>query len=298
MPVMEPEIVESDPSTGVVSYNVTDSEIAALRERFAGLTAETKEGYKACQTGIAECRDLRVAVEKRRVVLKADALAWGRKVDAEAKRITVALESIEEPLKVAKKLIDDEAERKKREIAEAAQRKIDEENRIAREAEEARLRAEQEKLAEERRLFEAERAKIEEEQRIEREKLDAERRVAEEAAKIEREKIAAQERAIRAEQERLERIEFERQAKIQAEKDAAEKVERERIAEQNRIAAEKAEADRVAAMKPDVEKVHAFSAVLAAIEFPQVSSTKAAKALSDARIKIEAVAASLAKFSA
>tara|TARA_R110000868_G_scaffold84519_7_gene238231 strand:- start:1612 stop:2055 length:444 start_codon:yes stop_codon:yes gene_type:complete len=70
--------------------------------------------YKAVSSGIAIVRDLRVSVEATRKALKEDSLAWGRKVDAEAKRITEQLKEIEEPLRLVKQQIDDAKEAAKK----------------------------------------------------------------------------------------------------------------------------------------------------------------------------------------
>src|SRR5579863_5138042 len=97
----------------LVTYSITDADIAATQAAYAGLTADTPKGYEEVRLAIAHCRDTRVAIEKRRVELKADALAWGKKVDAEAKRITTLLEEIEDPLKAKKQAVDDEKARLK-----------------------------------------------------------------------------------------------------------------------------------------------------------------------------------------
>jgi hypothetical protein len=120
--------------TRLINYAPTDAALAEMKARLVAtkFDCRTPAGYDAARRGIAECRTLRVAVEKKRVELKADALAWGKKVDTEAKRITAELESIEEPLQAAKDAIDNEKKR------------------IAQEAEEKRLaaiRAEEERLA-------------------------------------------------------------------------------------------------------------------------------------------------------
>lgn len=303
-------------STHVIEYNVSDAAIEQLGEELSGLTAETPEKYKAVAAGIGRVRTLRVAVEKTRKELKADALAYGRKVDGEAKRITAKLLEIEEPLKLTKQAVDDEKARIKREKEEA--------ERKAREAEEARLRAEQEakeraererikaeQEAEQKRL-DAERAELEkqrlaqeaelrkqreaeqERQRIAQEKADAERKAEEEKLRVEREKIEAQQREeqarieaerkkVEAERLRLEHEKFEREAKERAEREAKEKAERE--AEEKRLAEieAKKEQERLLAMRPDVEKVAAIADAISAIEMPIVLSDEANTFLLDIR---------------
>lgn len=196
----------------IAELSSREATITQLRERYAGASPDTKEGYELVRVGIGELRTLRGDIEKRRVELKADALAWGRRVDSEAKRLTQAILAVEEPLKAAKQLIDDEKERLKR---------------AKREEEEARLRAERE--AEEQRL------------RLENERLQAERkaldeqRAREEAAKrLEFEKLAAERRALDEQRQALAREEQERARKLQAEQ--AETERQRRAAERQRMA--------------------------------------------------------------
>lgn len=115
-----------------VEYGVTDAAISVLRDKYANMSINDNKEYRAVVGGIAECRELRVSVEKRRKELKADALTWGRKVDGEAKRITGLLTEIETPLKALKQDADEEKARIKaekeriaREKAEAEQRRVD-----------------------------------------------------------------------------------------------------------------------------------------------------------------------------
>lgn len=280
---------------GVVSmpvvYGVADEAIAELKERFNGLTATTTSGYESVRTAIATTRKLRVEIEEKRVALKKDALEWGRKVDAEAKRLTSLLLEIEEPLKLEKQRVDDEKERVRREKEEAERARVEAILREQREKEEARARAEREaeakRLAEERAALEAERAKLAaemaaeaERQRAERERIDAEQRKVADQQRQERERIEAERRVVEEEKRRLERIEFERQAKERAEQQARERMERERVeaerraAEQRRIA--EAEAARVAALRPDTEKLAAWAAELRKAHAPAVEDESAA----------------------
>ena len=251
-------------NVGVIEYSPTDASLAEMKTRLAvaKFDCKTPMGYEAARKGIAECRTLRVAVEKKRVELKADALAWGKKVDAEARRITSELESIEEPLQAAKDAIDNEKKRiaqeaeakrlaelkaeEDRKAAEAeAERQalIAEENRKLAEQREA-LRIEQEKMAAERaeneRLAAEVRAEHEKKMREEQAKLDAARKAQEAAAheawlKQEaaiKEAFAIQEQA-RLKQEAIDRAERDRleseRRKLQAERDA---IDRERLAKE------------------------------------------------------------------
>lgn len=287
-----------------VRYSPSDAAIAEMRQSAHGLTADTPTGYQAVRAAIATCRSSRVAIEKRRVELKADALSWGRKVDSEARRLTDLLLEIEEPLKTEKARIDDEKERVRRAKEEAelqAHRSaIEAELLKKREAEEAALRLEREAEAErlrtlnarleaERAAMAAERAKIEAAQKAERE------RIAAESAKIEAARLEME-----AERQRAERAEFERQAKIRAEADARHWFEREHL-EAEKAAAAKAEAERIEAarieaQRPDREKLRAYAAQLWLVCRPVVTSESAKAALKTAVVKVSAAVNDLEKW--
>lgn len=269
----------------VVEYSVSDAAIEKLREKLSGLTAETPEKYKMVREGISEVRELRVKVEKTRKELKADALEYGRKVDAEAKRITAALFEIEEPLKLERKKIDDEKERVKREKEEAERRRIEEENKKKLAAEEAARKAEQERIRieqeAERKKIEAERAELEKQRLAQEAEAKAQRDAIEANQRQEREKLQAERKKLDEERQRLERERIEREAKERAEREAKEKLERE--AERKRLDEERAEQERlrIEAMKPDVQKLQDFARVLDCIPLPEVQSAHASEKLSD-----------------
>lgn len=284
------------PATELIKYSVTDAEIAALRERVGSLTV-AGDGYESVRLAISEVRDLRVAVEKRRVELKADALAWGRKVDTEAKRITTLLSAIEDPLKVQKDAVDAEKERQKQAAIDAKRLEMEAQLRAEREAEDARLKAlrdaEEARLAEERARLDSERRALDEARRqadaVEAERREQERqqRAAEEARlRAERDALEAERRAVQQERERAEREEFERQARVRAEREAAEAVERERVAKIAREA-------ELQALLPDIERVHVFTAAIRALTPPKVKAKKVAALVSAASIALSAVASEL-----
>jgi len=266
----------------LVRYEVTPTDIRAMAKRFSALTADTREGYESVRGAIATLRNTRVSVEKRRVELKASALAYGRRVDAIAGELTAALESVEEPLKLKKAAVDDERDRAKRE-KEAAERAAAEAIiRAEREAEEARLKmirdAEEARLAAERAALAEERLVLEAQRRADRQRL------ADTHAQLERaeEALAAERARARAEEE----------AKAQAERDRV-------AAEKAHVAAlERAERDRqrLEAIKPDIEKIQTFGATIRAIAPPAVISPEAAAAIRDAASALEDVAYKLEQF--
>jgi cell division protein FtsL len=117
-------------------------------------------------------------------------------------------------------------------------------------------------------------------------------RIAAERAKAEDER-----RQIDAERARLAAEEAARQAKIRAEQEARERIEQERLAEERRKVEEAELAKRREALRPDVEKVHAFSATLKKIEPPKVKSAVAKRAIEVAMQHIADAAAHLGDFS-
>ncbi len=292
--------------TGVVRFGIADTKIAELREAFAGLRADTSEGYSEVTKAIATTRALRVNVEKTRKELKASALDYGRRVDGEAKRLTVMLEDIEEPLKLEKQSIDDEKLRIKREKEEAERAAIEAELKARREAEEARLRAEREaeeaKLAEERKAIEAERAKLEAERDAERQRVEAEQKKVAEQQAAERAKLDADRREYEAKQA-AERAALEaKQAEIDAQREEANRVERERLAaikaEQDRKEAEinaRLEAERIAKEKAEQDRLDKIEAekMAEAVRLSELAEAERLEAMKPDVEKIRAFANTL-----
>ena len=74
--------MQAEQTTQLVNYNISEAVIAATKARCADLSADTPKGYEEVRLAIADLRSTRVAIEKRRVELKTDALAYGRLVDS------------------------------------------------------------------------------------------------------------------------------------------------------------------------------------------------------------------------
>jgi len=301
----------------VVSYSVSDAAIAELREALTGLSPETREGYEQVKQGIGACRKLRGEIEETRVALKAEALEWGRKVDAEAARLKSQIVEIENPLKAAKTEVDERAERA-REAAELAEAKaLADAEKARREAEAAEMAAARAELAAMRRKIEEDRAADEQrraaERRAELDKQQAEaaavaaKQAAEAAAlAAERAALAAERKAIDDAKKKAadeaaaaaaaaEREAFEQQAREQAEREARERVEaeqREAAAAAARAEAERIEAEKLAAMRrPDAVKVRAYAAAIMAVPLPACTTaagTTFIKTISDARKELAA----------
>jgi DNA repair exonuclease SbcCD ATPase subunit len=316
--------IEQTTVAPLVKYDVNEAALALTKERCATLSADTPKGYEEVRLALADLRNARVGVEKRRVELKADALAFGRLVDSEAKRYTALLIEIEEPLSQKKHDVDYEKARVKAEAEAVKIRALEAEiaaNRARQEAELKAVRdAEEARLAVERAALDAERSKLAEERRVadeaarvereaaeaklatERAALAEERRKADEAAAVARK---AEDTRLQVERERLKKIEDEQQAereaieadrrKVAAEREKVERAEFERLAKikAEKDAVEKAERDRLEAaerqarldaLRPDLEKVRAFAASIRALVAPKPRS-KEAKAMIFAAVR-------------
>ncbi|HUU53214.1 MAG TPA: hypothetical protein VMW44_01070 [Candidatus Bathyarchaeia archaeon] len=102
----------------VVEYSITDAALAEMKEMYMPLVItdlDDKEQFDAVHSARMVVRGKRIEVEKKRVELKADALAWGKKVQSEANRIFALIEPIENHLmseekkaEIEKKRIEDE----------------------------------------------------------------------------------------------------------------------------------------------------------------------------------------------
>lgn len=272
--------------------NNEETKLALVKQFKIDEPATTSTGYELHRVAIGKLTKIRTAIEARRKELKAEYLEKGRAIDGFAKDCTTFIESIEVPLRIAKKAVDDEAENKKKAQEEADRLAMEAREKAERDAEEARLkkirdeenernRLEAERLAAERKKLDDERKAIDEANRIEREKLAKERADAEAKQK----KIEDEQRKIfaeqKAEKERLERLEFERLAKIKAEQKANENIIRDAYeAEERRLAKEKSDKEAEAARKlmlSDVEKVQEYAkAFIAFPTWPTKLKSKAA----------------------
>lgn len=224
----------------LTEFSRVEAGLAALRAKHANTVYEvtTTAGMDAAKAARAEIREPRFAVEKVRKAAKAPLLAIGRRIDAEAVRITEAILAIEEPIDGQIKA--EEA----RKVAEREAKKAAEVERLRLEAA-AKLKAEEERLAAERAAIAEERRKAEEAAAAERAKLAAERAKAEaEAAEAKREaeiELAAQRKAIAEAKAKADREAAAERARLKADREAAERVAAEQAAEAQRLAAERAE---------------------------------------------------------
>ena len=279
----------------VINYNITDAALAELAERHQYVTAH--HDYKQAKAAAKECQVLRKGLEDKRVLLKRDALEYGRKVDAEAKRIRLKIEAVEDPIRATINDIDDAEKRKEEKRIMAIQEEIETIRAFGMHLEGAgisALQAAQEKVAAvvldssfDEFLAEAEGAKAESESRL---RLAISKRQAyeDEQAKLEEQRKAqeAQQKKLDEQQAELDR-QAEEQHKQQEEDDRIRRAELDRKAaelkkkqdaldeeERKKKEAKEAEAARVLAEQqaPDVEKLNRLAEVLGTIEMPIMQS--------------------------
>ncbi len=110
----------------VAEYTQTDAALAMLRVKYAVVPdVNTDEGYALVKSGIKELTTLRTSLEDARKRVKDPYLQAGKIIDAEAKRITAELVKLEDPMKAAKKEVDDRLERIRQERIARLQVKVD-----------------------------------------------------------------------------------------------------------------------------------------------------------------------------
>lgn len=252
-----PSSLDARIAADVATYSPTDATIAELAARFRGLSIDgidDSEGEKAVRLARSEVRDYRTAVEKRRKALKADALAYGRAIDGEAKRITAALLEVEEPLAEELDAVKAERDRLAAEAEEAERAKMT-----------ARLDALQATgvtiaVASVQSWTDEEFADALREAQAIKAARDAEKAEAEAAAKAEAERVAAESKAIAAERAALEvekaalqRAKDEAEAELRVREEAAAKLEREKAEAELRAKREAEQAARREANMPRAE---------------------------------------------
>lgn len=223
----------------LTEFSRVEAGLAALREKHGNTVYEvsTTAGMDAAKAARAEIREPRHAVEKVRKAAKRPLLELGRRIDAEAIRITEEILAIETP-------IDDQIKGgEARRLAEKEAKRSAEVERLRLEAA-AKLKAEEEQLA-------AQRAEIAKQQA----EIAAERAKAEADAAAERKKIEAEAAAARRKAE-AEAAEAKREAELElaAQRKAIAQQRAQADAEARRVADEQAaEANRLAYAKAAVE---------------------------------------------
>jgi len=273
--------------TEIIVFNVTDAAIQELKDKYHSLNIngiDDKDGYNAVHEARMDIKTKRTEVEKRRKKYLEGALAYQKRVNGEAKRITELLETIEATLLDKETAIDAEKDRIKAEkerasqaILEARVRELttfgyvvpsgliikdltEDEFRLILEGAKAKFEVEQARVAEQQRVEAEQRAKKEaqekeererlqrvaQEQEAERKRLDALRAEQEARDQAARREIEAERNRLRAEQEAIDR------QKREADERAREEIKAKKEAEEKKER-EAAELKRQEELRPDRE---------------------------------------------
>jgi hypothetical protein len=123
----EKVLTSTDPEFLPVQFDLTEAKVNQLAEDYDPKTIPKAlevgdENYTFIHNKVMAITKIRTGADKVRVKLKADSLAWGRKVDAYAGGLREKLEALEAPWRKVK-LDLEEAERKAAEERAAAERK-------------------------------------------------------------------------------------------------------------------------------------------------------------------------------
>jgi colicin import membrane protein len=235
------------PSTAIAEYSPTAAALADIATRMAKVVYDVSSpaGLAAARKDRAEVRDLRVALEKKRVEIKAPALKRCNEIDTEARRITAELLKYETPPDDAIKAEERRIEAERKALVEREEARV---NAITGRIEDMRgavngaLRA-RTSVEVLRILADVQKVAVDDSQFAE---------FKDTAALVQRESLAELERirddliARETEAERLrkDREAFDRQ---RAEQEAKDKVERERVAAEQKEARDKFEAEQATA---------------------------------------------------
>ena len=238
----------------IVRFDVSEAACSQLASLYMDLritSVEDLSGFRAVHSARMVVKGKRVEVEKRRKELKEEALAWGKTVDGEAKRIFGLLEPIEDHLDKEETEYLKKKEQKKKDVEAEENRQLQEKfdalaghgvilpwaeiRAMTSELFAARMneamsafQAEKERKEEERREEEsrqAEAARVASEQAAEQSRIEARRLVEMEAERKKLEEIAREQDRVAAdlqkERARLEEIAREH-ARLEAARGAAE----------------------------------------------------------------------------
>lgn len=285
--------MNTDIARPAILYTVTDETIADLGRQCAGLTIrgmDDVDGYRAVHKARQACVKARGDIERTRKALKAESLEFGRRVDAEAKRLEGAVETIELRLVNEMQAIDDARERIKREaedqrfaVREEAWRSADgpltsREALLGLSDEQFRATIERLKNAQVEKRQAEERAAAERKERA-RLAAEAEERNRLESLRLaeERKRLDAEKAALKAEQDRLNELERRRVevARLEAQKKAA--VEAALREEADRVERERAAAKRAEELRPAKEKLFAFADAILSTDKPHIDASTDAK---------------------
>jgi hypothetical protein len=293
---------DSQEST-LTAFNLTEATLAQLETDHAQIPdATTSEGYALCKQKLAILRPLRTGVNKKRLELNTDDQDRIKHRNTVAKAIILRLTTLEDPIKAAKDTVDQEQQRiedEKRQAEidriQAIQEHLKDIIRICPASSIEALQEQISKLsafevtqfeeysdqalaAVSGKVTELNNAKTNllalEQQRQEQQRI-AEQQTAQQA-EIDKQatEIKAQQDAIVQQQREQEQATLDAERAeadtIRLEKQRLEQLEADRIAEQQRIEAQQAEQDRINRLKPDVEIINDWCAMLLTLEAPVI----------------------------
>lgn len=110
----------------IAEYSQTDAALSELKQTYAVVPdLATKDGYAFVKQGISQLTSLRTSIEAARKREKEPYLTAGKMIDAEAKRITAAIQELENPMRTAKQEFDEAQAKKEAERIAKLQAKVD-----------------------------------------------------------------------------------------------------------------------------------------------------------------------------
>lgn len=114
MTVLDQVNIEAE-TVEVEIFTKTQAGLAALEEKYSEFPdpSESKENYDAVKAGVKELTSLRTSIEAKRKEVKQPYLDACRIIDGQAKGIIERIVAIEEPMKAAKKEVDEREKREK-----------------------------------------------------------------------------------------------------------------------------------------------------------------------------------------
>jgi hypothetical protein len=130
------ELAQDDPKFLPTQMGLTEHKLRQLRKEYAvnDLPAVVQKGddaYHQVHNKVMAITKIRTGIEKVRKELKADALAWGKKVDGEASRLKGVIEELEGPWRIVKETADAAEARRVEEKRRAEEKRMqDIENRV------------------------------------------------------------------------------------------------------------------------------------------------------------------------
>lgn len=124
--------MEKKISGDLAKYNLADTKIAELKEKYAGITVtdiKNKTQLKTLRDALSDVVKIRTGISKKKEEINAEYLRLQRAVNGEEKRLIALVSEIEQPLKEenerVKALEKEEAERKEREEQEKLNERVE-----------------------------------------------------------------------------------------------------------------------------------------------------------------------------